>query len=146
MDKTMAQGLPARLRPGVGRLMVIVLIGPLVGALVYAGIAMLSALQELDPADTVALGGLMLGFGWMFGLVPAALSALVVRLLGLSQTRPRRWLEAAAIGALSSLLALPAILPPLFGIAIPPLDIIGLFGLCGAVAFCATALPGLRAV
>ena len=126
--------------------MVIILVGPLVGALVYAGIAMISALHELDPADTVALGGLMLGFGWMFGLVPAALSALVVRLLGLARAQPRRWLEAVAIGALSALLALPAILPPLFGIAIPPVEIILLFGLCGAVAFCATALPGLRAV
>lgn len=125
--------------------MVITLVGPLVGALLYAGIALLSALHELDLADAVELGGLMLGIGWMFGIVPAAFSALVVRMLGLARARPRRWLEAAAIGALSAFLALPAVLPPLFGIAIPPVEVILLFGLCGAVAFCATALPGLRA-
>ena len=125
--------------------MAITLVGPLVGALVYASVALLSALHELNPADAVDLAGLMLGIGWMFGLVPAATSALVVRILGLPRARPRRLLEAAVIGALSAFLALPAILPLLFGIAIPPVEVILLFGLCGAVALCATALPGLRA-
>ena len=141
----MAQSLPGRLRPGTGRLMVITLLGPLVGALVYAGVVVLSALPELTPADAIEMAGLMLGIGWMFGLVPAALSALLARWLGLAPDGPRRWLEAVAIGVLSSVLALPLVLPVLFGIAVPPVEVVLLFGFCGAVAFCTTALPGLRA-
>ena len=141
----MVPSLPGRLRPGAGRLLAITLLGPLVGALVYSGAVLLSALPELTLPDAIEMGGLMLGIGWMFGLVPAAVSALLARLLGLAPDSPKRWLEAVAIGALSSVLALPLVLPVLFGIAIPPVEVVLLFGLCGAVAFCATALPGLRA-
>jgi hypothetical protein len=144
-DTSIAQKLPGRLRPGVGRLIAITLVGPLIGAATYAGVALLWQLRDLSVTDAIEVGGLMLGLGWMFGIIPAAVSALLAGLLGLARERRRRWLEAIAVGALSAIVALPAILPLLFGIAIPPVEIMLLFGLCGAVAFCATALPGLRA-
>lgn len=134
-----------RLRPSTGRLVLMVLVGPLVGTLVYVVVALLATLPHVSVEDVIEMGGLMLAMGWLFGLVPAALSALVFRLLGLAPVRSRRFIEAVAIGALSAVVALPVILPVLFGFAMPPVEIILLFALCGAVAFCATALPGLRA-
>ena len=140
----MVQG-GGRLRPSAGRLMFITLAGPLIGALVYVAVALLAALPHVSVEDVIEMGGLMLAMGWLLGLVPAALSALLARLLGLASVRSRRFLEAVVIGALSAVVALPVILPVLFGLAMPPLEAMLLFALCGAVAFCATALPGLRA-
>ncbi|KFC65105.1 hypothetical protein FF80_02862 [Devosia sp. LC5] len=133
-----------RLRLGAWRLLAVTLAGPLVGALVYVVVSLLAQLPQVTFEDVVEMGGFMLVVGWMLGLVPAAVSALVVRFLGLAADAPRRLVEAMAIGALSAVVALPIILPVLFGLTMPPIEVVLLFGLCGAVAFCATALPGLR--
>ena len=133
----------ARIRPAGGRLAAIVLLGPLVGAFVVLLFMFAGQLADLTGEDVVEMGGLVLMMGWIMGLVPAGLAAVILRLVGLARDPWRRLGEAFVIGGLSALLAMPVILPVLFGIAVPPPEAILLFALCGAVALCVTALPGL---
>ena len=135
----------SRLRLSRRRLAAVVLLGPLVGAVVYLLVVLLTGPAGVTVDDVTAMGGLIVFMGWILGLIPATVAAVIVHWLGLASGRPRRMVEALAIGALAALIAQPVILPVLFGIAFPPPEVVLLLGLCGAVSLCATALPGLGA-
>lgn len=135
----------ARIRLSGSRLGLVILAGPLAGALVYLAATLLFNLPEVSADDIVALGGLVLFFGWLLGLAPAIAAAILVQWLGLSRQPRRRLAEAAAIGCGAALVTTPVMVSVLFGVSLPPLYVLPLFALCGGVALCVTALPGQRA-
>lgn len=136
-------GLPDRVRLGWLRAIVVILAGPPVGTLVYLAVAVIAELPEVALAEIGQMAGLFLVVGWMIGLASSIAAVVLVQWLGLSRQSGRCLLEAAAMGAIAAIVTMPISLLMLFGTGMPPLHVLPLIALCGAVALCATALPGL---
>ena len=125
---------------------VIIAFGPFVGAIaVFAILIPMSApWADPEPWDFLWRGLLLyLVFGWAAGLLPAIASALIWRLMvpeewGLG----RRALAAMVIGFATGAVLVWPFMAVFFGPYAPDLGFYLLAGLCGAIALCATALPG----
>jgi hypothetical protein len=126
----------------------IIMLGPLFGALimfvVVAAIAFWDSPQAMWSGLPTAFG-LVIGFGWVMGILPAlvsvaALHALRTRLT----TMRRRAIGCVVIGGLSGGLA---VWPPMWLMLrehmLAPHFLL-FTALAGAISLCATALPGQR--
>jgi hypothetical protein len=126
----------------------IIMLGPLFGAfimfVVTAGIAFWDNPQGFWSGLPTALG-LIIGFGWVLGIVPAVLSAAALYAIRNKLATTRRRVSACiVIGGLSGGLA---VWPPMWlTLRDHMLDAHFLLftALAGALSLCATALPGQR--
>ena len=126
----------------------IIMLGPLFGAfimfIVTAAIAFWDSPQGFWSGLSTAFG-LIMGFGWIMGIVPAVLSTAALYAIRNRLTTTRRRVTACiVIGALSGGLA---VWPPMWlMLRDHMLDAHFLLftALAGAVSLCATALPGQR--
>ena len=122
------------------RFATIVLLGPFVGGIVYALVALSLAPELLGVADTVGLGLLIVIFGYALGFVPVLLAAIVWRFI----PRPSRLLPRAALAALIGAFAGMggiSLLVAVSDLRWPDPGLFGLIGVCGAVALVVTAIP-----
>ena len=140
VNLTGATGGGQRLPVTTGRLVLIILAGPFIGALAYM-LVLLAIEGGAQPlGDLFAVGALILVIGWPLGTAGAMLSALVLRLFGLAAAPWRRALELLVLGALSGPLGV-AIMAPVLGMHLPPLSVFAILALCGAAALLSTTLP-----
>lgn len=133
------------IRPGWGRIAIIALFGPLIGTVVLLAMMMILDFSPPALADLLHYLPIFAVFGWLFGLVPAALSAIFYRLAA-----PRfdgfgeRLLACMLIGFSCGAIAIwPAVWILSGGIS-GDLVFALQSGLCGAVALSVLALPFSR--
>lgn len=139
METTAPQAIS---RPAVsaGRLVAIVLGGPPIGIIVYVlGVAVVDTAFG-DPGEMLEILGIMLILGWPLGMVPAALAALVWRLVPLPDGLWSRIGLAAAIGAVCGPLGMAGVMA-LLEVEAMSLPIVAMFALAGAAALITTAIP-----
>jgi len=92
--------LASPVRPSSGRIAAIALLGPLVGTVMVFFLPVLLDPPSVDPASALEFLWMLVGFGYLFGLVPAALSATVYFWAAPAfSTSWRRVLGCALIGA-----------------------------------------------
>lgn len=127
----------------------IIVFGPLIGALVVlAGVFVSSFIAgNPPPADNLVYvigvsSGLVIGFGWVAGLLPAILSAIIWRFVAPRVTGWARVLAALGIGAMSSVAAGWPIFPVYFQATHITPQGLAMLATVGALAMVATALPG----
>jgi len=133
------------IRPGWGRIAIIALFGPLIGTVVLLALMMTADASPPNLRDLLHYLPVFVVFGWLFGLVPAALSAILYRLAA-----PRldgfgeRLLACALIGFTCGAVAIwPAVW--IFSGTVSGDVVFSLqSGLCGAVALSVLALPFSR--
>ncbi len=133
--KTERQPLP--------RAFIIIAFGPLVGAAVMTLVLVTAMLLDGGNMRHLPYGvGLFMSFGYVAGFLPALAAALLWRFVPPDWSLRRRALAAVLIGAVTSAVLVWPFMA-LFLSFIPPNPLFaGLAALCGAVALCATALPG----
>jgi hypothetical protein len=130
------------------RSFIIIVFGPLVGAMAVFLYAILAGIIEGTPLPTdpglflfYALF-LVLAFGWLAGLLPAILSALAWKFVAPRVAGWRRVAAALATGAIASMVAGW----PIFVLYFPATQVTpqgtAVLGVIGAIAMAATALPG----
>lgn len=131
------------------RSFVIVVFGPLVGALTVFAWMMVAAVFDPPPGDDVIvmlgmLALVVIAFGWMAGLLPAILAAIAWKFVEPRVHGWRRVASALVIGAVTSMLAAwPIFIFYFRATQITPQGMAMLAGI-GAVAMAATALPGKK--
>ncbi len=134
-------------RQPLPRTFIIIAFGPLVGAvvmsLVFIALAIIGSDGPLEWQGVVYGLMLYLAFGWVAGLLPAIAAALIWRLAVPAGWSLRRRVIAAILigGATSAVLVWPFVSVFLSFMPVNP-SFAGLSAFCGAVALCATALPG----
>ncbi|UXN75885.1 hypothetical protein N8D56_27200 (plasmid) [Devosia sp. A8/3-2] len=130
------------------RSFVIIVFGPLVGALVVLAYVVLASFIDGSPPPADDLGyvigvgfALVISFGWVAGLLPAILSAILWHFIA---PRFMGWLHvlvALAIGALTSMAAGWPILAVYFQAAQITPQGLAMLAFVGSLAMAATALP-----
>lgn len=126
----------------LARMLTIAVLGPVVGTLVL--LAMMMAMDSSPPAllDLLRYLPIFVVFGWLFGLVPSILSAVLYR-----RAAPRidgfaqRLLACVLIGFVCGALAIWPAIWIFSGNISGDLFFALQAGLCGAVALAALALP-----
>lgn len=130
-------------RQPLPRTLIIIAFGPLVGAAVMTLVLVVAMFWDGDNMRHLPYGiGLFMSFGYVAGFLPALAAALLWRVVPPDWSLRRRTLAAVFIGAATSAVLVWPFMS-IFLRFIPPNPIFaGLAALCGAVALCATALPG----
>ena len=131
------------------RSLVIVVFGPLVGALAAFVYFLVLDLIDAPPADdfiqaAFSLFAITVVTGWVTGLPAAAISALAWHFLEPRLGTRLRLPAALAIGALTSISTTLPIVLAVFGRSVINANGILLVGAIGALALAVTALPGQR--
>ncbi|SMQ59353.1 hypothetical protein SAMN06295905_0217 [Devosia lucknowensis] len=127
------------------RTFIIVAFGPLVGAVTMSVIMLaLAASQNPDTIfDYLAYGiALYLAFGYIAGFLPALAAALLWRVVPPGWSLGRRVLAAILIGGLTSAILVWPFMALFLAFMPPNIYFAALAAFCGAIALCATALPG----
>lgn len=137
--------------PRFPRSFVIIVFGPLIGALVVlAGVLVFSLIAgNPPPADdlgyVIGVGSLLIiSFGWVAGILPAILSAILWHFIAPRVTGWLRVLAALGIGAVSSVAAGWPIFTVYFQATHITPPALAMLATVGAIAMAATALPGER--
>lgn len=133
--------------PPLPRTFIIIAFGPLVGAMVMTTVMLGLALSQ-NPEnfwDHILYGiALFVASGYVAGFLPAIAAAILWRFVPPNWPRHRRAIAAIVIGAITSAALVWPFMSLFLSFMPPNLGFAALSALCGAIALCATALPGAQ--
>lgn len=127
------------------RWLVIVLIGPFVGTLAVFLVGLVLGGSPGGPEDTLFVFLMIVFFGWMIGLLPAIMAAILWRMVPHDAPFPFRVAATLGIGAVCGLVgSVPGLVLLIGEVRDIPVQSFLLMAFAGAVGLAATALPGAR--